>query len=220
MDRKKLSCILSLIPVWPQDLIYVARNVLPGQTAREVSPRVAQEALTGLGIYVPTCLLHSLEQWDPQQWVTLIDFPPPGRKELLNGVEEWRVWWEELSEKLWVVAEPVTDRSRPVETYVVPDYNVVDLLRPVYLVWWNEQCVKFIKEREETGGVVWTHGGMVMKDTVVVNGSTHGDVSSTLAGDLDNGTLADNIPSPAPSFDKVETRLINKNKLVYFCSCV
>ncbi len=46
------------------------------------------------------------------------------------------------------------------------------------------------------GGVVGAKGSMVMDDAVVGNRCTHCDVPSTLARDFNNGTLADDIPSP------------------------
>ncbi len=70
------------------------------------------------------------------------------------------------------------------------------------------------------GGVVGANGSMVMDDAVVGhdNRMTHCDVPSALARDFNNGTLADDIPSPLSSFCEVEPSLINKDELVLHCS--
>lgn len=68
------------------------------------------------------------------------------------------------------------------------------------------------------GGVVGAKGSMVMDDAVVGNRCTHCDVPSALARDLNNGTLADDIPSPLSSFCEVESNLINEDELVLHCS--
>ncbi len=68
------------------------------------------------------------------------------------------------------------------------------------------------------GGVVGAKGSMVMDDAVVGNRCTHCDVPSALARDFNNGTLADDIPSPLSSFCVVEPSLINEDELVLHCS--
>ena len=56
------------------------------------------------------------------------------QKIILNRIEEWRIWREINNYKAWVGSEPVTNQSSPVETYVVPNDNIPEL------IWWNE-CV-------------------------------------------------------------------------------
>lgn len=50
------------------------------------------------------------------------------------------------------------------------------------------------------GGVVGTKVGMVMEDALLANGCAHGDIPSTLSRDIHNGTVANNVLSPSPSF--------------------
>ena len=63
------------------------------------------------------------------------------------------------------------------------------------------------------GSVVGAKGSMVMDGGY----SLHTDVPSALARD-NNGTLADDIPSPLSSFCEVESNLINEDELVLHCS--
>ncbi|CAB1444831.1 unnamed protein product, partial [Pleuronectes platessa] len=50
--------------------------------------------------------------------------------------------------------------------------------------------------------------------------STHCDVPTTLAGDLNNGPLANDVSAPSPPLHQVESHLINKDVLVKHMSCV
>ena len=68
------------------------------------------------------------------------------------------------------------------------------------------------------GSVVGAKGSMVMDDALVGSRCTHWDVPSALARDFNNGTLADDIPSPPSSFCEVESNLINEDELVLHCS--
>lgn len=65
------------------------------------------------------------------------------------------------------------------------------------------------------GSVVGAKGSMVMDDAVVGNRCTHCDVPSALASDFNNGTLADDIPSPLSSF---RLFVFNEDELVLHCS--
>lgn len=65
------------------------------------------------------------------------------------------------------------------------------------------------------GSVVGAKGSMVMDDAVVGNRCTHCDVPSALARDFNNGTLADDIPSPLSSF---RLFVFNEDELVLHCS--
>ena len=61
---------------------------------------------------------------------------------------------------------------------------------------------------------------MTVQDPMVVHCSTHCDVPTTLAGDLNNGPLANDVSAPSPPFHQVETDLINKDVLVKYICCV
>ena len=61
---------------------------------------------------------------------------------------------------------------------------------------------------------------MTVQDPMVVHCSTHCDVPTTLAGDLNNGPLANDISAPSPPLHQVETHLINKDVLVKYICCV
>lgn len=140
INKNKLCCILSSVAVWPQHLIHITSNVFPGQAAGEISPSMAIPAMKSISCYISTCVFHSLEKRYTRLWISVIHFPSPGRKKFLNRIEEWRIWREINNYKAWVGSEPVTNQSSPVETYVVPNDNVPELLWAIYLIWWNE-CV-------------------------------------------------------------------------------
>ncbi|CAB1423517.1 unnamed protein product [Pleuronectes platessa] len=55
---------------------------------------------------------------------------------------------------------------------------------------------------------------------MVIHCSTHCDVPTTLAGDLNNGPLANDVSAPSPPLQQVESHIINKDVLVQHMSCV
>lgn len=61
---------------------------------------------------------------------------------------------------------------------------------------------------------------MVVDDSMVIYGCAHGDISSPLTWDVDNGTLTNNIPPPTPSFHQIESCFINIDELVQFRCCI
>ena len=61
---------------------------------------------------------------------------------------------------------------------------------------------------------------MTVQDPMVVHCSTHCDVPTTLAGDLNNGPLANDISALAPPLHQVESNLINEDVLIQLISCV
>ena len=61
---------------------------------------------------------------------------------------------------------------------------------------------------------------MTVQDPMVVHCSTHCDVPTTLAGDLNNGPLANDISAPSPPLHQVESNLINEDVLIQLISCV
>jgi len=58
----------------------------------------------------------------------VIHLPAPGREELLDGIQEWRVWGEVECHEEWVVCKPVADQSSPMETNIVPYDDISDML--------------------------------------------------------------------------------------------
>ena len=69
--------------------------------------------------------------------------------------------------------------------------------------------VEVLKEGEQAIGVVGPKLYMLVQDAMVVHGCTHGYITPTLAGDPNNGPLANDVSSPAPLFYKVKTSLID-----------
>ena len=124
--------MISSVSVWPQHLIHITSNVFPGQAAREISPSMVNPAMKSTNCYISTCIFHSLEKGYTHLWIC--GFRSYTLQKILNRIEEWRIWREINNYKAWVGSEPVTNQSSPVETYVVPNDNVPELL------WWNE-CV-------------------------------------------------------------------------------
>lgn len=59
------------------------------------------------------------------------------------------------------------------------------------VVRWDEVVMECVQECQEQCTIVGTEGGMVMEDTMVTHCRTHGDLTSTLSRDLNNGRLAD-----------------------------
>lgn len=55
---------------------------------------------------------------------------------------------------MWVVLEPLTHLSSPVEAHIVPDDDVIDPLWAIYLARWYQQVMQAIQEGEETGSVI------------------------------------------------------------------
>lgn len=60
--------------------------------------------------------------------MTVIDLPAPGREELFNRIQEWRVRGEVEYSEEWVICKPVADQSSPMETNIVPYDDVPGLL--------------------------------------------------------------------------------------------
>ena len=61
---------------------------------------------------------------------------------------------------------------------------------------------------------------MTVQDPLVIHSSTHRDVPTTLAGDLNNGPLANDVSAPSPPLHQVESNLINEDVLIQLISCV
>ena len=61
---------------------------------------------------------------------------------------------------------------------------------------------------------------MTVQDPMLIHRSTHRDVPTTLAGDLNNGPLANDISAPSPPLHQVESNLINEDVLIQLISCV
>ncbi|CAB1438875.1 unnamed protein product [Pleuronectes platessa] len=110
---------------------------------------------------------------------------------------------------MWVVLEPLTH----LKAHIVPDDNVIDPLWVICLVRWYQQVMQAIQEDEETGSVIGPWVGMTVQHPMVIHCSTHCDVPTTLAGDLNNGPLANDLSAPSPPLHQVESHLINKDVL-------
>ena len=61
---------------------------------------------------------------------------------------------------------------------------------------------------------------MTVQNPMVVHCSTHCDVPTALAGDLNNGPLANGVSAPSPPLHQVESNLINEDVLIQLISCV
>ena len=93
-------------------------------------------------------------------WLTVINFPAPYWKELLNWIQKWGVWWQVECNKSITVGEPVPDQSSPMETDIIPEDNKLGLLWPVL-----DFCVmKCVQKANNEGCVVGTEDGVVMQD--------------------------------------------------------
>ena len=57
-----------------------------------------------------------------------------------------------------------------------------------------------VKEGDNVGSIIRTKSGMLMKDTVLTNGCTHCDVTTTLSRDVDDGAVSYEVSSPASCF--------------------
>ncbi|CAB1420710.1 unnamed protein product [Pleuronectes platessa] len=117
---------------------------------------------------------------------------------------------------MWVVLEPLPH----LKAHIVPDDNVIDPLWVICLVRWYQQVMQAIQEDEETGSVIGPEVSMTVQHPMVIHCSTHCDVPTTLAGDLNNGPLANDVSAPSPPLHQVESHLINKDVLVQHMSCV
>lgn len=112
---------------------------------------------------------------------------------------------------MWVGLEPLTYKQSPVETHIVPDDNIINSLWIISVIWWNKLFVEVIKEGQQQVCVIGTKMYMAVQDTMVIYCCTHGYVPTTLAGDPNNGPLAYDISSPAPSLGQIKPSLIYEN---------
>ena len=105
-----------------------------------------------------------------------------------------------MHKKLWVVSKPVLDWGCVMEAHVVPYYNVpVSLLVCIIqTLWWYENVVESVQKCENMGCVVWSKVGMTVEDTMCIgDGSAHCDVPTTLARNIYNGSVANDVSSPS-----------------------
>ena len=65
---------------------------------------------------------------DALMGMMITDLPGPGREELFNCIQEWRVCGEVQYSEEWLICKPVGDQSSPMETNIVPYDDISGLL--------------------------------------------------------------------------------------------
>lgn len=85
------------------------------------------------------------------------------------------------------------------KTRVVPYYNVaVSLFCIIHTLWWYENVVESVQKSENMGCGVWSKVSMMVEDSMCTgDGSTHWDVPTTLARNMYNGSVANDVSSPS-----------------------
>lgn len=102
------------------------------------------------------------------------------------------------------------------EADIVPYYDISVLLCVIHMVCRYQNVVQSVQKCDHVGCVVWTKVGMAVEDTIsMCDGGTHCDVATTLARNIYNGSVTNDVPSPSPGLCEVEASLINENKLMW-----
>ncbi|CAL8278782.1 unnamed protein product [Merluccius merluccius] len=65
---------------------------------------------------------------------------------------------------MWVVREPYVDQSSQVETYIIPNDNVVGLLWSLFL--WGDEDIECIKEVSSENFYMWHDSVLYLKSEV------------------------------------------------------
>ena len=105
-----------------------------------------------------------------------------------------------MHEKWWVVSKPVLDWGCTMKAHVVPYYNVPGSLMVciIHTLWWYENVVESVQKCENMGCVVWSKVGIPVEDTMRIgDGSTHCDVPTTVARNIYNGSVANDVSPPS-----------------------
>lgn len=97
-----------------------------------------------------------------------------------------------------MTCEPIADDSSPVETNIVSDDNVPELLCP--LVIRNESVVEGVQKGDNVCSVVW--GWMMVKDAILTESCTHRYGATMLSTGLNNDMASDDISARRPSLCK------------------
>ncbi|XP_060768154.1 zona pellucida sperm-binding protein 3-like [Neoarius graeffei] len=77
----------------------------------------------------------------------------------------------------------------------------------------RQHSSKTTKTGEKVVGVIWPQSGMMVKNTPVAYSSTQCYISTMLARDFNNGSLANYIPA-SPSLGEIEASFINKKEFM------
>ena len=170
--------------VWPRCLVHITGNIFPCQTSREEVPWVPYPSLNRTHISFITWLFHSLHKRHVYKGLPVKYLPSPCWKELFYGIQ--KQWWlEVLHEKWWVVNKQVLDWGCMMKAHVVP-YYIVPVSLMVCIIHTGVCCV------------VWFKVGMTVEDTMRIgDGSAQCDVPTTLARNIYNGSVANDIFSPS-----------------------
>ncbi len=101
-----------------------------------------------------------------------------------------------LVEKSGMVIEPIADQSSTMETYIIPNYNILRLLGPSWLSCFmlDNGTIETVEEIQELC-VVRAQGCMMVENPMVTDGSAQRHIAPTLTSDL-NGTASNNVPPP------------------------
>ena len=111
--------------------------------------------------------------------------------------------------------KPVLDQSRSVERYIVPDDNVRHLLC-IHLVLCGDTVVKSVLKCENVGHVVGPKL-MVVEDPILHDRSAQYDVTTTLALDIQNSSVANDVSPSSSYFCQVKPSLIYEDKFMWDC---
>ncbi len=103
-----------------------------------------------------------------------------------------------LVEKSGMVIEPIADQSSTMETYIIPNYNILRLLGTSWLSCFmlDNGTIETVEEIQEMLCVVRAQGCMMVENPMVTDGSAQRHIASTLTRDLHNGTASNNVPPP------------------------
>ncbi len=104
-----------------------------------------------------------------------------------------------LVEKSGMVIEPIADQSSTMETYIIPNYNILRLLGPSWLSCFmlDNGTIETVEEIQEILCVVRAQGCMMVENPMMTDGSAQRHIAPTLTRDLHNGTASNNVPPPS-----------------------
>lgn len=97
------------------------------------------------------------------------------------------------------------------EADIVPYHNISRLLCMMNMVSLGQNVVQSVQTCENVGCGIWTKVGMAVEDTILCDRSTHCDVATTLARDIYDGSVTNNVSTPSPGLCEVEASLVNTN---------
>ncbi len=206
----------SFLTIMPQVLINIALNVFPCNAPREIPPCMAYPSLAVLCTYCQATSIHCLQEGHLLIWPVIIHLPPPSREELLDWVQKRQVCREELHHNTRLCCKPFIHKARVVVSNIVPNYDIQTHARHQQpsLFGWNQYFFQCIKKCDEAFCIVWANSWYVVKDPIIGDGSTHGDIGTPLTWHCDSGPLPNDVPPASPHFTEVEAGFIHKNEFV------